>query len=88
MSVERSARRIVRGQSHVVLSIPAKVAVTAHALVPRLTGGMLALANRLLPPPGGIGRAHAPGHASGSALSPSWLTVLGERAARKYNQTA
>ena len=92
MSVERAARRIVRacvrGESHVVLSVPAKVAVTTHALVPRLTGGVLALVNRLLPRPGGIGRTQAPGHASESALSPSWLTVLGERAARKYNQTA
>jgi short-subunit dehydrogenase len=92
MGVDRAARRIVRacarGESHLVLSLPAKLAVTLQALLPGVTGGLLAIANRLLPSPGGIGRTTAPGHASESALSPSWLTVLGERAARKYNQTA
>jgi NAD(P)-dependent dehydrogenase (short-subunit alcohol dehydrogenase family) len=92
MDVDRAARRVidacVRGDRHVVLSVPAKLVVALHALFPGITGDLLAVANRLLPEPGGIGREQAAGHESESGLSPSWLTVFGERAARKYNQTA
>jgi NAD(P)-dependent dehydrogenase (short-subunit alcohol dehydrogenase family) len=53
MDVERAARRILnavrRGNSHVVLSLPAKVADKVHGLFPGLTSDALGLANRLLP---------------------------------------
>jgi hypothetical protein len=53
MDVERAARRILNavryGNSHVVLSLPAKVADKVHGLFPGLTSDALGLANRLLP---------------------------------------
>jgi NAD(P)-dependent dehydrogenase (short-subunit alcohol dehydrogenase family) len=91
ISAARAARRIVRacklGQAEVVLSAQAKVAVKVHGLFPGLTADILGLANRLLPGPGGIGEQRAKGKESFSAVSPSWLTALDEKAARQYNQT-
>lgn len=90
MNAERAARQIVRatqyGCAELVLSLPAKVAVKLHALAPGLTGEMLGLANRLLPGPGGIGRAMRTGKQSMSEVSPSWVTVLNERAAEQNNE--
>jgi NAD(P)-dependent dehydrogenase (short-subunit alcohol dehydrogenase family) len=90
MDVARAARQIVRacrdGVAEVVLSAPAKVTARIHALAPGLVAGVLGLANRLLPAPGGVGSRGVPGHASTSALAPSWLTALGDEAARRHNQ--
>jgi NAD(P)-dependent dehydrogenase (short-subunit alcohol dehydrogenase family) len=90
MDVDRAARQIVRacrdGVAEVVLSPPAKLAATLHGLAPGLVAQALGLVNRLLPGPGGIGTRGVPGHESGSALAPSWLTALGDEAARRYNQ--
>ncbi len=91
MSAERAARQILaavrHGDAEVVLSLPAKAAATFHGLFPGVTAELLGLANRLLPGPGGIGADRAPGRESHSRLSPSWLTALDERAARRNNQT-
>ena len=59
-----------------------------RALFPEATADMLALANRLLPGPGGIGRARAKGKESESALAPSLLTTLSDRAALRNNEAA
>lgn len=90
ISAARAAQQIVaatqRGDADVTLSLPAKLAVRFHALFPELTARMLTAVNQLLPGVGGIGTQRAPGRASTSSLSPSWLTTLTERAARQYNQ--
>jgi short-subunit dehydrogenase len=90
MDVERAARRIIdackAGKAEVVLTLPAKAAVAIHGLFPELTQEMLALANSLLPGPGGIGTASARGADSESAIAPSWLTMLGDEAAWRHNQ--
>jgi NAD(P)-dependent dehydrogenase (short-subunit alcohol dehydrogenase family) len=90
MSAERAARRIIkackRGESGVVLSIQAKLAVLFHALFPGVTTDILAQVNRLLPPPGGIGKERAKGEDSESSISPSWLTRLSDEAALRNNQ--
>ena len=90
MSAERAARKIIEAARHgdpeIVLTLPAKVAVLAHGVAPGLVSSIMGLVNRLLPRPGGIGRERAKGSLSGSFLSPSWLTVLNERAARRNNQ--
>jgi NAD(P)-dependent dehydrogenase (short-subunit alcohol dehydrogenase family) len=90
MSAERAARRIVAacraGDAQVVLSLAAKLADTAHALLPGLTADVLGLVNRFLPAPGGIGTRGARGADSESALAPSWFTALGDAAARRHNQ--
>jgi NAD(P)-dependent dehydrogenase (short-subunit alcohol dehydrogenase family) len=90
VSAERAARRIVsacqRGEADVIFPLQAKLAVIAEAIAPELTASALSLINRLLPAPGGIGSARVKGSESQSSLSPSWLTLLGDRAARRYNE--
>ena len=57
-----------------------------HGVFPGLTADLLALVNRMLPGPGGIGTGRVKGKESTSALSPSWLTALTEEAARRNNE--
>ena len=90
VSAERAARQIVdacrNGRAELVISVPAKLAVIFDTLFPELTSDLFALANELLPEPGGIGEREAKGKESGSAWSPSWLTTLNERAAVRNNE--
>jgi short-subunit dehydrogenase len=93
MDADRAARQIVEalrdGDPERVLSLPAELATFVHALFPGLSTRMLDRVNRLLPGPDGpAGRNALKGEASTSALSPSWLTILGDRAARRNNQLA
>lgn len=93
MDADRAGRQIVdalaRGESELILSVPAKVGALAHALFPAITATVLAGVNRLLPASdGSAGRIARKGEDSTSALSPSVLTVLGDRAARRNNQLA
>jgi len=77
-----------RGDAEIVLGLVTKMATTSHALFPKTTTWVLGLANQLLPDPGGIGAKRALGRHSGSALSPSLLTLLGDRAARRNNEVS
>ncbi len=90
IKAERAARQIIdackQGRAELVISIQAKIAVTMDALFPELSAEMLALVNRLLPDPGGIGANSAKGRESSSSWSPSWLTTLTEEAALKNNE--
>jgi short-subunit dehydrogenase len=90
MSAERAARQILDacryGKAEVVLSLPAKAAVTFHGLFPGVTTDLLGYVNRLLPGPGGIGEESAQGYESESALAPSLITRLSDRAARRNNE--
>jgi NAD(P)-dependent dehydrogenase (short-subunit alcohol dehydrogenase family) len=91
-SAERAARQIIaackRGDAEVVLSLPAKLATTVHALFPGCTADILGVANTLmLPGTGGIGTAQLPGKYSTSPWSPSFLTTLSDRAAQRNNET-
>jgi NAD(P)-dependent dehydrogenase (short-subunit alcohol dehydrogenase family) len=90
ISAERAARRIVdavvRAEASLVLSVPAKLAAWAPALLPRTTSRVLTLVNRLLPRAGGGEPGQWRGRESESAWSPSALTALGDRAARAQNQ--
>jgi short-subunit dehydrogenase len=92
MQAERAARQIItaskRGDAEIVLTIQAQLAVKFHALFPGLTQDLLGLMNGVLPEPGGIGRKRAKGKDSQSELSPSWLTVLNEKAAQRNNEVA
>ena len=92
MSAEAAARRIVRacqhGDAELILTLPAQIAVRFHGVFPGLTADLLALANRMLPGPGGIGSRIALGRDSTSALSPSWATGLTEAAAARNNEIA
>ena len=90
MSAERAARQIVaagkRGDAEIVLSLPARLAVTFQNIFPESTAHLLDMVNRLLPNPGGIGVHAAKGNESMSSFAPSWLTTLGDRAMEKTNQ--
>jgi NAD(P)-dependent dehydrogenase (short-subunit alcohol dehydrogenase family) len=92
ISAERAARRIVaacrRGDAEVLFPVTARFVSVVNAIAPGLTAGVLAMVDRLLPrADGGFGERKK-GSESQSSLSPSWLTRLGDRAARKYNQIA
>lgn len=90
VSAERAAREIVNacrnGRAELVISLPAKLAVMFDAIFPELSSDLFALANRLLPAPGGIGQREAKGEESSSFWSPSWLTTLNESAAIRNNE--
>jgi hypothetical protein len=51
-----------------------------------VTSDLLSVVDRLLPAPGGIGTRKMKGKDSASALSPSLLTILTERAAVRNNE--
>lgn len=91
ISVERAARQIVhatrRRQPELAISWQAELLSRAHGAAPELTLRALALVNHLLPGAEGGSSQKKPGKESGSALTRSPLTALGERAARRYNQT-
>ena len=97
MSAERAARQIVDalrfGDADRVLSLPARIGATLHGVFPGLTAELLGLVNRLLPGSRGPGRPSAGGAGAlkggggTSALSPSRLSPLGDRAAERANQT-
>ena len=92
MSATDAARQvvdaIVNGESEIILTWQAALAVRVHGLMPGLSGDVLSMVNRLLPgAEDSMGGATAhPGHASQSAVSNSPLTTLGERAADDLNQ--
>lgn len=92
MDSQRAARKIVQacilGDAELVLSVQARVAIAFHGVFPGTTADILGLLNRVMPAPGGIGEQRARGRESFSAVSPSVLTTLSERAARKNNEVA
>jgi NAD(P)-dependent dehydrogenase (short-subunit alcohol dehydrogenase family) len=92
INAERAAAQIVRacarGQAELVITTQAQLAVKFRALFPEATADLLAVVNRLLPAPGGIGRKRAKGRDSESALAPSVLTTLTEWAAQRNNELA
>jgi NAD(P)-dependent dehydrogenase (short-subunit alcohol dehydrogenase family) len=92
ISAEKAAYRIVagcrRGDAEVLFPLPARFAAMVNAVAPGLSGDALSLVNRVLPGPGGGPGGRRTGAESQSWLSPSWLSRLGDRAARKYNQVA
>jgi NAD(P)-dependent dehydrogenase (short-subunit alcohol dehydrogenase family) len=92
IDAETAARRILaaarRGDAEVLFPAVARVAAVLNAVAPDLTAGALGLAGRLLPDPPDRDTGRKRGKDSRSRLSPSWLTRLGDRAARRFNQVA
>ena len=92
ISAQRAARRIVRacmrGEAEVVLSVPAKAAAAFHGLFPGVTADILAIMNQLLPAADTAEAQPKTGKQSFSRVSPSWLTILNERAAKENNEVA
>lgn len=92
ISAESAAQRIVsalrRGDAEVLFPLPAKVAAVVNVLAPGVTGAVMALVGRLLPSSKGGTPGRWKGSDSQSWISPSWISRLGDKAARKYNQIA
>jgi len=92
ISAENAARRIVaacrRGDAEVLFPVPVRVVAVVNAIAPGLTASVLAAVDRMLPGPDGGSHGPRKGAESQSRLSPSWLSRLGDRAAKKYNQIA
>jgi NAD(P)-dependent dehydrogenase (short-subunit alcohol dehydrogenase family) len=90
ISARRAARSIVRairrGQSELILSLPAKLAVAVHGLFPGTTARLMGVTNRVLPGTGAEDKTRQRGHESESAVTRSPLTELGKRASREYLQ--
>jgi NAD(P)-dependent dehydrogenase (short-subunit alcohol dehydrogenase family) len=90
MSAECAARQVLdacrRGEAARTLSLPARAADLLHAVFPGFTADLLGLVNRLLPGPGGIGRAAMRGEDSTSWVAPSPATALNEWAAASNNE--
>jgi short-subunit dehydrogenase len=93
MSIDagRAARRVVRatkrGETEVMFTIPAQVGARAHGLMPGFAVNFLTLLARPLPS-GGSRPPQPPvrGMESENRVTRSFLTALGQRAARRYNQ--
>lgn len=91
IAAETAARQIVeacrRGASELTISWQARAAALANALAPRVTARLLSGTNRILPgiDPRGDNSAR-PGYESESALAPSALTHLSDKAAQANNE--
>jgi short-subunit dehydrogenase len=90
MAAGRAARQILEacrnGDAELVIPLNTLVAVRLKALFPGAGAGVMAVAERLLPGPGGIGSWTRRGAESESAWAPSVLTTLGDRAAARNNE--
>lgn len=92
IDAEEAAGRILegarRGLAEVRFPLVARLAVIASAVAPNVTAAALDLTARLLPDAPEDPAGRKAGRESQSAASPSWLTRLGDDAARRYNQIA
>lgn len=90
ISAESAARKVLdacrHGDAELTYTLPAKIGAAFHGVFPGLTADLLGLFNRLLPGPGGIGTRAVKGKKSRSRWSPSFLTVLSEKAAARNNE--
>jgi NAD(P)-dependent dehydrogenase (short-subunit alcohol dehydrogenase family) len=90
ISSKRAARQIVHacrvGQPYLSVSLPSKVAIKLHALLPGLSVKVMRVINELLPAPTEDGYRSRKGRESFSAWSPSRLTRLTEQAAIENNE--
>lgn len=90
VSAEKAAREIVAatrcGDAEIIISVPAQAAAKGNALLPELVSEIFGLVNQILPGAGGIGKNYPTGLESTSLFSPSFLTTLLDRAARRNNE--
>jgi short-subunit dehydrogenase len=84
----RAARQVVnavrQGRAEIILGPQARLLAAVHGLAPGLTSDLLAMLNRLLP--SGTAKDRRTGKESETAVSRSFLEVLGRRAAVRFNQ--
>jgi NAD(P)-dependent dehydrogenase (short-subunit alcohol dehydrogenase family) len=91
MEASHAARQIVeaarRGRPELTITFPARILVFAQAIAPCGLAHIFRVVNSLLPKAtGGEGFLQRKGFQSRSALSPSALTALADRAIGRYNE--
>jgi NAD(P)-dependent dehydrogenase (short-subunit alcohol dehydrogenase family) len=90
MDADQAAHQILQacqnGDREVIVTNAGNLAVQLQKFAPGLTQEILVWMDRLLPSMGGIGKTAARGHESESSWSPSFLTRLGDLAARQNNE--
>jgi len=90
MKAERAARRILsacrHGDAEVILSVPARAAVLAHAVAPVLTSTAFDLVAALLPPASGPAGDEGVLGWQSRGRTPPVLTRLSDKAARRNNE--
>jgi NAD(P)-dependent dehydrogenase (short-subunit alcohol dehydrogenase family) len=91
MGAERAAGQIVNacrnGDAELVITMPAKVAILTHAILPGLFEQVMSRISRLLPPPDGPeGDAAQAGRSTGSDWAESKVLAPTYAAARKNNE--
>jgi len=86
------ARQVVdacrHGEAVRTISLPAKIGAALEGIAPNLMAETMALVNRQLPAPGGIGDKRAFGFESETALSESFVTQLTQDAATRNNEVS
>jgi short-subunit dehydrogenase len=89
VGADRAARQIVRacehGRAELIISLPAQIAIKAHALFPSASSLALRAASSMLPTVTGSSTSRK-GSQSEGPMTRSFLTALDEKAARKNNQ--
>ena len=91
ISAERAARKIIEacryGDPELTITLPAKIAVRVNHAAPGSVARAMAVANRVLPGPGGAeGDRQRRGRNSQSKWTESFATVLTDRAAMANNE--
>jgi short-subunit dehydrogenase len=91
MGASRAARQIVeavrRGRPELTLTLPARILTIVQGLAPGFLANVFKLVNAFLPKAApGEGTFLKKGFQSGSALSPSVLTTLADRAIHRFNE--
>ena len=90
IAAQRAARQIVKatihGDAELIITWQAELLARFHGLFPGLTSDILALVNRTLPKGDGGATAKRKGWQSESLLTRSPLTMLGRKAALRYNE--
>ena len=91
ISAKRAAQQIARATQHqkteLIITFQARLLDRFHAFFPGLTASVLTIVDRLLPKAGETqGLDRSKGMDSQTPLSRSFLTALGQKAARTYNQ--
>lgn len=85
-----AAQRIIegcrRGDAAVMVSAFSALASRCHGVAPGMMTQLMGLINDWLPSPGPHAKRAFKGYQSESIYSPSWLTALNERAARKNHE--
>lgn len=90
ISVQRAAKQIVRatkrGSTELIITVQAQVMARLHGAFPEITTDILALAHRLLPSSDSIGTERYTGKQSETLMTKFFVTMLGQRASRHYNE--